>query len=250
MENIAVTMAIPRARARSSTFGERARYDCRVIRELEPGQDHIIQPLGLLAANTFHLVRYDDPGKWHMTLIMLNPLLRQILAPNRRGDIPRGGVQHFETELRRDLDHTRFADYEVKLDPVHPLWLYGKDKNRLGMQLSQDDYRPVGDRAMVEAHLRANYDKPNGDPVSKRFIDQNSLPLKPHVTIGEVRYENMTTEEAELLRKDPTTFLTRAAYDRMDEIERLYGEGCGAEDIVMPEEVSFAGLRVFCERRQ
>ena len=245
-----MTMATVRPRARSDTRREQARYDCRVIRELAPGQGELGRSLGLLAANTSNYVHYRNPGNLHMTLIMLSPLLRRILVPDRRGDIPRAEVQRFETRLKDSLEHTRFADYDVPLDVEHPLWLYGKNKNWLGLQLSREDYRPVGDRAMVETHIRTNYDKPGGDPVSQRYIEQNSLPLKAHVTVGEVRYDQMDREQIEALQKDPTQFLVRESYDRMEACERQYCSSCGFEEIVLPEEVGFGGLRVFCEKRQ
>ena len=160
----------------------------------------------------------------------------------------RDSVQEFEASLREDMEHARFASYAVALDPVEPIGLYGKNKNFVALQLNPRDVRPVGDRAMVEAHLCTNYTKPDGEPVSKRFIDKNSWRFRGHVTIGEAEYENMTLEQIEKFRADPAGFLFGQAYERMDANARHYGEE--TELIVLPEDVGFAGLSVVCQRKQ
>ena len=242
-----MTLAIPRPR--SDTRKEPVRYECRVVRSVEANQPELMRPLELLEANTTNYVRYDL-GKMGVTIVMLEPILRHILMKNRRGVIPREDLQRFESALVHDLGHAQYANYDIPLDPFNPLALYGKDKNWLGLQFAQRDYRLVGDRAVVETYLRDNYEKPDGNPVSQRFIDQNTRRLKPHATIGEVRYENMTPEQTVSFQADPTLFLTRAVYDRMERDYIEYGIRHEGEEVVWPETVALDGLRVFCQSKQ
>jgi len=217
---------------------------------LAPNQPELARPLGLLAANTANYIEYDEMGKVGVTIIMLEPLLRRILSPNRRGVIPRTSLQQFEAELRDDLSHAQYADYNVPLDTINPLALYGSNKNYLGLQFSPKDYRLVGDRAVVEEYMKDNYDQANGRPVSQRFIDKNSRRLKPHATIGEVKYENMTPEQIEVFQADPTGFLVRETYDRMEANQKQYGSACEVERVTWPESVALNGLQVFCQQKQ
>ncbi|HSX15759.1 MAG TPA: hypothetical protein VLF40_03125 [Candidatus Saccharimonadales bacterium] len=237
-------------RARRDTRRERTRYECRVTRSLAPNQEDLARPLGLLAANTSNYVEYDELGKVGVTIMMLEPILRRILTPNRRGVISRDSLQQFETELKDDLSHAQYADYNIPLDIFNPLALYGSDKNWLALQFSPKDYRMVGDRAVVEAYMRDNYVQANGRPVSKRFIDGNSRRLRPHATVGEVHYENMAPEQVGQFQADPTGFLVREAYARMARNQEQYGSACGVEEIIWPETVGLNGLKVFCQQKQ
>jgi hypothetical protein len=242
-------MTMTASRARSNTRGEQVRYECRVVRSLAPSQPELHRALGLLAANTANYVNYDL-GHAGVTIIMLEPILRQILMKNRRGIIPKENLRHFEDELTSNLKHAQYDNYDIPLDPVRPLWLYGKNQNRLGLQFARRDYRLVGDRAVVEEYIHDTYDKPDGSPVSQRFIDKNSRRLKPHATIGEVLYENMTPAQAWVFQADPAFFLVQEAYHQMRRNQEEYGSTYQIEDIIFPETVGLNGLRVFCQQRQ
>lgn len=242
-----MTSVMPRAR--NAIRRETPRYECRVVRPLQPGQSELTAALGLLAANTSNYVEYNKIGKTGVTIIMLEPILRQILLKDRRGVIPRDHVQNFESELRERLGHAQYADYDIPIDPLNPLALYGGGR-WLGLQFDPRDYRLTGDRAVVEEYVTDNYDRPDGRPLSRRFIDANTRRLKPHATIGEVHYENMTPAQEVAFRDNPTTFLVREAYARMERNVQDYGPSYAVTPIVWPETVALAGLSVHCERKQ
>jgi hypothetical protein len=108
----------------------------------------------------------------------------------------------------------------------------------------------VGDRAVVEAYIQDNYDQNNGRPVSRRFLDRNSARFRPHITIGDVRYENMDSNQIEDFQADPSAFLIRESYRQMSSDRQDYGESYQVQDIILPDQVSLNGLRVFCQQRQ
>lgn len=239
------------ARARSATRGEQPRYECRITRGLQLPQPELTEPLRLLAEHTSNYITYRNVGKVGVTIMMIEPLLRRIMVKNQRGVIPKDGLQTFETELRDRMSHAQFADYDIPLDSFNPLALRGANDDRLALQFDPKDYRMVGDRAMVEAYMRDSYDQADGRPVSKRFIDKHSHRLLPHITIGDVHYENMTREQRDRFQEDPTAFLVTEAYHKMEWNQKEYGtSACESEQIVFPETVSLNGLSVFCQQKQ
>ena len=234
-------------RIRNATQKPQVRYESRVVRTVAPNQPELAVPLQRLGEHTRNFVDYKPLGKLGVTLVMLEPVLRQVLTTNRRGFIPRQALNNFEQELRNELHHAQYADYDIPLqDSFSPLALYGKHDQYLGIRLHEKDYRLVGDRAVVEQYIRDNYD------VGKRFLDRNLKRLRPHITIGEVHYENLDIEQREALQADPSAFVIREAYQGMDAMRRNYGIGIEAMDletITFPETVTLNGLSVFVQQR-
>jgi hypothetical protein len=236
--------------ARRDTRGEQPRYDCRITRSVIQDQPELADPLRLLEANTSNYINYRGMGKIGVTIMMLEPVLRKILVPDGRGMISKQDLKVFEAELQNDLEHAQYADYDVPVDPVYQLDLFGRNKDRLAIQLDPRDYRLVGDRAVVEAYIRDNYEQNDGRPISRRFFDRNSMRLRPHITIGDVRYENMDSNQVTTFQADPSVFLIREAQRQMISDRQDYGEAYEVRDIILPEQVSLNGLRVFCQQKQ
>jgi len=219
------------------------------MRSVKQDQPELMKPLGLLQEHTSDIVTYKKCGELGVTLVMLEPVLRQILTKNRNGVIKREEVRDFEVELNEKLEHARYSDYNIGLEQFYPLALYGKDKQWLGLQLDRHDYRMVGDRAVVEHYIRDNYDRSNGEDVSKRFLSKNLRRMLPHVTVGEINYDQIPNEEMESFIDNPGTYLVHRAYERMEYNREEYGTSLEVTPIVFPEEVSLNGLRVSCQRR-
>jgi hypothetical protein len=212
-------------------------------------------PLRQLHDNTGNFVNYrwneagKELGRLGVTLVRLDPVLRQILAKNRRGAIHRAGLDHFEAELRDTMRHAQFADYDMPLRQFFPLDVYGKNKQYLGLRFQPGDYRLAGDRAMVEAYIRENYDREDGNPLTKRFLAGNLQPVPSRITIGEVNYANLTSEEGRALQANPSQFVFDQAYTRMEQNEQEFGSEFAPETIVFPEVVTLNGLQIFCQQR-
>lgn len=245
-----MTMMGYRPDTRRNTHREPVRYECRITRSVATDQPELAEPLRLLEDNTNNYVNYRGIGKIGVTIMMIEPVLRKILLADRRGIIPKQDLKIFEGELQDNLHHAQYADYDVPLDPVQPLALFGRNQDRLALQLDSRDYRLVGDRAVVEAYIQDNYDQNNGRPVSRRFLDRNSARFRPHITIGDVRYENMDSNQIEDFQADPSAFLIRESYRQMSSDRQDYGESYQVQDIILPDQVSLNGLRVFCQQRQ
>jgi hypothetical protein len=243
-----MTMAAHR-RTRHDTRKEPVRYECRITRSAQPDQPELAEPLRLLEANTNNYIQYRGIGKIGVTIMMIEPVLRKILISDRRGIIPKQDLQDFEAELQDNLRHAQYADYDVPVDPAQPLALFGRNKDRLALQLHPRDYRLVGDRAVVESYIQDNYEQNDGRPVSRRFLDRNSARFRPHITIGDVRYENMDARQVETFQADPSVFLIRESYRQMASDREDYGESYAVQDIILPEHVALNGLKVFCQQK-
>ncbi len=245
--------------ARSDTRKQPVHYDFRVCRGVQPGQPELEKPLSQLHEHTANFVQYKSLGKLGLTLLMLEPVLREILPRNRNGMIPPDGVRTFEDELRQSLHTAQYENYGgIRLDPVAPLALYGRHKNRLGLRL-QKDYRLVGDRAVVEEYILDNYTTTEGHDVSKRFLANTLTPIAPHITIGTVLYEHLTPEQGQALQDDPTWFVHSEAYASMEAQRLEYdfvsdklanpGPPPLVEHICLPESLSLSALSVVCRPR-
>jgi hypothetical protein len=219
------------------------------MRSVKQDQPELFKPIQSLQENTSNLVTYKKCGELGVTLVMLEPVLRQILTKNHNGTIRREDITDFEVELNEKLEHAQYSDYDIEIDQFKPLALYGKNKQWLGVQLNREDYRLVGDRAVVEHYIRDNYDRPNGEGVSKRFLSKNLQRMLPHITIGEVDYSQIPDEELGSFVDNPSQYLIERAYERMECNRQEYGTSLEVTPIVFPEQASLNGLRVFCQRR-
>jgi hypothetical protein len=232
---------------RNATRMPAPEYECRVVRSVAPEQPALTNPLDLLRSNTRNLVNYKKAGELGVTLVMLEPVLRQILPNNRRGVIQKDALVDFESELRDNLSHAQYSDYDIPLDNINPLALYGRQKQYLGLQLDQKDYRLVGDRAMVERYMRDNYDRASGEGVSRRFLARNLRRMRPHITLGEIQYDNLDSEQVRSLHADPSSFMVRQATEHMVNDRKEPGFSGEIPEIVFPEEVTLNGLRIYCQ---
>lgn len=241
---------------RNATRKPSQRYECRVVRTVERDQPDLSRPLRQLQENTNNFITYkwNEPGKelgrLGVTLVMLEPVLRQILGSNRHGTIRREELTIFEAELRDGMSHAQFSNYDIPLQQFEPLALYGRHRQYLGLQLARSDYRMVADRAMVEQYIRDNYDRADGQAISRRFLARNLMRIEPHVTIGEVDYTALTAEQGRALRADPSQFVFDEAYARMEANEQEFGSDFAAQPIIFPEDVTLNGLRIFTQQRQ
>lgn len=229
---------------RSSTHKQAPHYECRVVRSVAPNQPELSDALGALERHTGNFVNYKEMGKLGVTLVMLEPVLRQIMGTNRKGAISREELTAFERDLNDSVSHSQYADYDIPVhDSLSPLSLYGKNKQHLAIRLAERDYRLVGDRAVIEQYIKDRYD------VGKRFLEKNLVRMSPHVTIGQVRYENLEPRERESIQDDPTSFVIRRAYDSMQASEEQYGLTAERRQIIFPEQVTLNGLRIFCQAK-
>ena len=254
-------MASVATRPRSTTRKPPISYECRVVRSVAANQPELAGPLRLLKENTSNFVNYKwkesgkELGRLGVTLVMLEPVLRQILTKNRRGAIRREDVLTFETELREGMEHAQFENYDIPLDQFSQLALYGRNKQYLGLQLSQRDYRMAADRTMVESYIRDNYDRADGEVVSKRFLARNLRRMEPHITIGEIDYAALMYRDedgvmaAEKLQADPSSFVFDQAHKRMELHAQEFGANFEPETIVLPDHVTLNGLKIFCQQR-
>jgi hypothetical protein len=214
------------------------------MRAVEQNQPELKKPLDKLAESTSDVIQYKKFGTLGVTLVMLDPVLRQLMPQDRRGRIPREPLADFEREINEELDHAHYSNYDVPLSDAgfYPLELYGKDKRYLGIRLDKRDYRLIGDRAMVEEYICDNYD------VSRRFLARNLVKMSPHITIGAVRYENMEYEDRQDLHRNPSDFILTRANRQMRADAREYGLP-EPEPIEFAETVTLNGLKIFCQQR-
>lgn len=229
-------------RARSNTRRRTPPQELRVVRGVAPHQPELFGALALLRGTTSNFVEYKDTDELGVTLLMLGPLMRSILGVGPGQRVPPKELRTVETALNDRLAHTRYQDYDIPLEDTvaQPLDLYGRRRQYLGISLRTRDLRMIGDRAVAAAYFRETYG------VSNRELGRRLKDLRPHVTIGEVRYDQMTATEADTLRVDPSAFILGAARTHQEREVEL-GLQSAVTPVVFPDVVSLNGLRIFCQ---
>ena len=246
----------PRNQNRYDSPKQAKHYECRVARGLDQNQPELGRSLRQFEEATGDFVDYKwdkrgkELGELGVTLAMLEPVLRDVL------DIPKGAIQRedltrFEVGLKERMESARYKDRSIPLDAENPLGLYGKRKNQLALRLDSQDLRLPGERAMVERYIQNTYDRNDGGEVTNKFLSKKLQPLDPHITIGEINYDTLNSEETEALQENPTEFMRGQVSDHLDYLGDNFERGDTAQDILMlPDKVSLNGLQVFCQRRR
>ncbi len=241
-------------RIRTDTRKQTPRHELRVVRNVAPGQTALSSVLDILRDTTGNFVDYkkDDKekgghghrpdAKLGVTLLMLGPLMRHVfgIGPGQR--VPVETLRSVETDLNARMAHAKFQDYSIPLQDqlVNPLGLFGAEDQYLGIVLDEDDLRLTGDRAIVEKYFRDKYQ------LSRRAMRRHLAELRPHVTIGEVRYDQMSEEEAAAIRENPSAFIIGAANYRQRRLAELE-QGPAPLPVIFPETIMLNGLRIACQ---
>jgi len=227
---------------------EPVRYSGRVIRTIEQSRDGAARALVPLMDNTQAYVEYEKPGKIGVTLLQLDPVIRSILGKDRRGVARLDGKSDFENELNANLKHAQYDEYSIPVAEESQLGIYGRDEDVLGLRLSTDDYRLVGDHAVVKQYVDNTYAHLGGESARARFLQANSGLDLGYVALGRIRYENMSSDQRSDFRAGPTEFLELAAEVEMESNQERFGGNYKAHEIVFPDVVAFNGLSVACHQ--
>ena len=216
------------------------RYQSRVVHELDHTQKGVTSPLSTLKKTTGNFIQYMPVGKLGVTLACIDPILKQILGVGKKGEIDDTTRRDFEAELNSELG---FLDSQkVTLDnPSVPFELYGRQKNRLGINLSTSA-QLLGERVLVEKHIRREY------PTTSSRFEDNLLDWDPHITIGFVRPEYLTRDEIDDLHGDPSGFIIGKAVASAEADHERFGVENIADQIVFPDSLVLGGLGVVCNK--
>lgn len=230
-------------RIRTSTHRTRPAHELRVSRRVAPGQAKLAGVLDLLRDTTGHLVEYKSTAKLGVTLLMLGPLMRHAFGVGPGQRVPAQTLREVEKDLNARLAHAKFKNYDIPLEDfmTRPLDVYGARDQYLGIALDMEDMRLTGDRAIAERYFKGKYGLSNNE------VDKYLGDLRPHITIGEIRYDQITDEEAVAsLQNDPSTFILQASRQKQQRLFE-YEDGPPVVPVIFPETISLNGLVIACQ---
>jgi hypothetical protein len=227
---------------RNRTHKKDPYWKIHIMRRVAPGQENLEKQLGLLGEYTSDFVNYKKMGQLGVTLVMLEPILHKIMGVNRGEKIRKNDLDKFVDELN-DL----FEEEDCTLpldDEFNPYGIYGRGKRYLGIQLSRrsEDSPLYGDRTRIMDYIVDNYG------MNKRFIRNNTIRLKPHITLGTIDMGNLDSDERRDINRDPSRFILRRMQEDKYYREDVLRVNC-PEIPVIPEQITLNGLRAVVERR-
>lgn len=228
---------------RTNTHKRKPPHELRVVRTVAKDQTGLFGTLDTLRETTGNFVDYKDNDRLGVTVMMLGPLLQRLLGVGAGRQVPLKDLQETETDLKRAMQGARYQQYNVPLlDPAfNPLDLYGVGKKWLGIRLSPRVLWLAGERAMVEKYFKDTYELSNRD-LGRHLVDLR----RPHITIGEVRYDQMTADQVAAIRANPSDFVLGADRARQERLVELEGRPA-LELAVFPDEIGLNGLTIACQ---
>lgn len=218
------------------------RYQSRVVHEINPIQREFVDTYKHLQETTDHIVDYIPVGRLGVVLAGLDPVIKQIISTDRRGNINEAARRELECDINEALPDMRQTVVRTS-GGARPFALYGADKQELGIKLSTSDPVLFGERVLVERFIRDEHPR-----ASNRFGEE-LLNWQPHIRIGFIRPGVLDAEQLQELHDDPTGYIENAMHQTHQNMQERYGIPVECRELVIPDELVLGGLKIVCDKQ-
>jgi hypothetical protein len=217
-------------------------YDARLIRRIDVEHNDLASTIDTIQAVAEDFVDFLPLGKLSVTLCDLNPVVRNALKPDKKGNIEEYAKKYFEQEIIETVDIHTATKIVAPAGGDYSFGLFGRWQETLGIRLKAPNPLLIGERFIAESYIKDVYG------AGPRFGTVDLMEWEPYIALGHVNHEKLSAEHRYALQDDTSGFIAAIVENPERLTDSEYAPPHWAEPIEVPD-IALGGLRIVCDKQ-